>query len=280
MADEDASIVYGDDHAAAAVKIQAIQRGRQTRGGGTSSTPVAGGGAAATPAGFVPDEYGEDHARAAVKIQARQRGKSTRARARAPPPQGDMGLSITGVHAGSSAAAFTQEGEYGEDHAAAVVRLQAMQRGRQVRGRPRGPANVVYAPDTPEYGEEQARAAVKIQAIQRGRRTRAQRGSAGAAQAPDEPQYEYGDDHARAAVRIQAQARGRATRRGGAAARRPQEQPAGAAPPAGADAELDAAARKIQALQRGRQASAPRCRLLISGGRERRRPFLASPDAP
>jgi hypothetical protein len=257
-----------------------------------------------------------------VKIQARQRGKSTRARARAPPPQGDMGLSITGVHAGSSAAAFTQEGEYGEDHAAAVVRLQAMQRGRQVRGRPRGPANVVYAPDTPEYGEEQARAAVKIQAIQRGRRTRAQRGSAGAAQAPDEPQYEYGDDHARAAVRIQAQARGRATRRaraggargargaapaeefdygedharaavriqaqargratrrGGAAARRPQEQPAGAAPPAGADAELDAAARKIQALQRGRQASAPRCRLLISGGRERRRPFLASPDAP
>lgn len=69
---------YGEEHARAAVRVQAVQRGRSSRSvlrleaGGSPATPRSG------PASIALPEYTAEQAAAATKVQALTRGRSAR----------------------------------------------------------------------------------------------------------------------------------------------------------------------------------------------------------
>ena len=70
--------VYGEEHARAAVRVQAVQRGRSSRSvlrleaGGSPATPRSG------PASIALPEYTAEQTAAATKVQALTRGRSAR----------------------------------------------------------------------------------------------------------------------------------------------------------------------------------------------------------
>jgi len=134
----DDAFVVDKDTEAAALKIQAISRGRETR----KSMPVK-----KTPTAE------EDNA--AAKLQAMQRGKLTRKKAAEKKEEDSAATKLQAIQRGKN----TRHKREQTEQAYAATKLQAMQRGKNTRK--------VKAAKTEEDG-----AATKLQAIQRGKNTR------------------------------------------------------------------------------------------------------------
>jgi Ca2+-binding EF-hand superfamily protein len=174
---------------AAAVKIQAVHRGKQAR-----------------------KEMQEKHEMeaAAVKIQAVHRGKQARKEMQEKHEMEAAALKIQAMHRGKQTRMELRKER--EEQEAAALKIQAMHRGKQTRMELR------------KEREEQEAAALKIQAMHRGKQTRM------------ELRKEREEQEA-AALKIQAMHRGKQTRM---ELRKERE-------------EQEAAALKIQAMHRGKQ---------------------------
>ena len=125
-----------EEQAAAAVKIQAVHRGKQAR--------------------KELEEKREQEA-AAVKIQAVHRGKQARKELEEKREMESAALKIQAVHRGKQA---RKELEEKREMESAALKIQAVHRGKQTRMELR------------KEREEQAAAALKIQAVHRGKQTR------------------------------------------------------------------------------------------------------------
>jgi hypothetical protein len=206
---ESVSNVYETRHEVAAIRLQALQRGRAVRSKfnftkthGAYSTENDVHGANAEEAmktegedieeAFLTNQalevkqkmYEAEHHAAAVKVQALARGRAVRKQARTYHYSSDQSLVNELFDAKESAEA------YKADHHAAATRLQAFQRGRAVRNRMRkSTSNQIEAPLLAEnvaeielatdsnpsakvYAAEHNEAAIKLQALQRGRAVR------------------------------------------------------------------------------------------------------------
>ena len=126
-----------EEQAAAAVKIQAVHRGKQAR--------------------KELEEKREQEA-AAVKIQAVHRGKQARKELEEKREMESAALKIQAVHRGKQTRMELRKER--EEQAAAALKIQAVHRGKQTRMELR------------KEREEQAAAALKIQAVHRGKQTR------------------------------------------------------------------------------------------------------------
>jgi len=199
------SIEYTDDHAEAAVRIQALERGKQAR------RQLAGGTGAEADALASTIEYTDDHADAAVRIQALERGKQARRQL----GQGDAGQ--------ASEVTFPAAEDYSEEQQDAIVKIQAMERGVQARRQLLQCDEAVVAegeesfPSAAEYSDEQHEAVIKIQAVERGREARKRLDGVTSigddADAALDETFQYSDEHYEAAIRIQAVERGKQGRK-------------------------------------------------------------------
>ena len=132
-----------DEQAAAAVKIQAMHRGKQARG---------------------EMQEQKEQTAAAVKIQAVHRGKQARKELEEQKEQTAAVLKIQAVHRGKQTRMeLRREREEQAELAAAALKIQAVHRGEQTRMELRKQR---------EEEQEQAAAALKIQAVHRGKQTR------------------------------------------------------------------------------------------------------------
>eukprot|EP00756_Hemistasia_phaeocysticola_P015524 Hpha_TRINITY_DN15416_c1_g1::TRINITY_DN15416_c1_g1_i2::g.176935::m.176935 len=266
----------------AATRIQSIQRGRAGRH--RASMQVDEGRARR-----------QEEELAATRIQALQRGRTGRARAKRHSQQQGVRRRQTENCAATKIQAV-QRGRQGRKQAAeraddrrkeqrAAAKIQAVHRGKQVRDdQSRRKGSVAALPDTPEDSPEaspqgegvgdadqedakRADAATKIQAVHRGRQARSDqvRRKGSVAALPDTPEEETVQPaQDEAATKIQAIQRGRQARakakesqsvRRASAHALPDSPPDKPALPEG-DPAQDAAATKIQAIQRGRKARA------------------------
>ena len=259
----------------AVVKIQAVQRGRKARAEvqalRSGQTGQAGDEEPTESQGPGPDVQLEDYdEEAVVKIQAVQRGRKARAKVdRLKEAQSHV------AESGGDAENGDEELESGYDDydEEAVVKIQAVQRGRKARaevealrsGQQTGqPETERPEPDETfdDYDEE---AVVKIQAMQRGRKARAEvealrSGQTGQPETEEPmPGVQFDDYDEEAVVKIQAVQRGRKARAEAEALRSGQTgQPETERPEP--DEQFDdydeEAVVKIQAVQRGRKARA------------------------
>ena len=132
-----------DEQAAAAVKIQAMHRGKQARG---------------------EMQEQKEQTAAAVKIQAVHRGKQACKELEEQKEQTAAVLKIQAVHRGKQTRMeLRREREEQAELAAAALKIQAVHRGEQTRMELRKQR---------EEEQEQAAAALKIQAVHRGKQTR------------------------------------------------------------------------------------------------------------
>ena len=294
--DEELEAGYDDYDEEAVVKIQAVQRGRKARAEvealRSGQTEQAGDEGEPTTEEPETDEQFDDYdEEAVVKIQAVQRGRKARAEVEA------LRSGQTG-QAGGEGPPETQEPTPGvqfEDYdEEAVVKIQAVQRGRKARAEvnqlKEAQSHIAESGGDAENGDDELEAGyddydeaalVKIQAIQRGRKVRAeldaelealrsgQTGQAGGEGQPEneqqEPRIQFEDYDEEAVVKIQAVQRGRKARAKAEQLREAQSHVAESGGDAeNGDEELEpgyddydeAAVVKIQAVQRGRKARA------------------------
>ena len=158
-----------DEQAAAAVKIQAMHRGKQARGEMQEQKEQT---AAAVKIQAVQRgkqarkelEEQKEQTAAAVKIQAMHRGKQARKELEEQKEQTAAAVKIQAVHRGKETRMeLRREREEQAELAAAALKIQAVHRGEQTRMELRKQR---------EEEQEQAAAALKIQAVHRGKQTR------------------------------------------------------------------------------------------------------------
>ena len=184
-----------DEQAAAAVKIQAMHRGKQARGEMQEQKEQT---AAAVKIQAVHRgkqackelEEQKEQTAAAVKIQAMHRGKQARKELEEQKEQTAAAVKIQAMHRGKQA---RKELEEQKEQTAAVLKIQAVHRGKQTRMELRRER---------EEQAELAAAALKIQAVHRGEQTRMEL----------RKQREEEQEQAAAALKIQAVHRGKQTR--------------------------------------------------------------------
>jgi hypothetical protein len=272
---------------AAAVKIQAMQRGKLARKSLDSTTPSALPAAAEDAIDL--DMEDPELAAAASRIQAIQRGRLSRRQASQPAPEPeeeaidvDLGdpelqeaaLKIQAIQRGrlarrAAAPVTVAEAEAGAidldmddpELADAAAKIQAIHRGRATRRSMSKPTLVVEEEVLVDMNDEELiAAAARIQAVQRGRQTRRSLSKqvadmAATGESVETVDMDMDDPELKdAALKIQAIQRGRLARR---EYLHKVEEETGAAPEPEAidlqmDAELEAAALKIQAIQRGK----------------------------
>ena len=243
-----------EDESEAAKKIQALQRGRVTR---RSLSQVE-------KACHSEGSGDQEREAAALKIQSQHRGRAARKRVCAmkekqavggPEPEPEpapeardhaAATKIQSVQRGRVARKQTQSRRDAQREAkeqeAAATKIQSVQRGRTARKEAQQKTQVER-----DSAEEES-AALKIQSLQRGRTARKQ-----AASKAKQDSIDAGEEQERelAALKIQSVHRGNAARKAAAGRRRAHtEQPATEQTKPSED-ETEAA-KKIQALQRGR----------------------------